>query len=104
MTTEKRKNVPIREPIHYAAKIQAAREGKTITQLIEERLYKFVATRLEVQKMQDAGAPQVKEFGTPRECWQYFCNFCDDHNLEYGDTSFEAGGVGHDYRITLIFE
>ena len=42
-----------------------------------------------------------KEFITEADAKEYFYQFCDDNNIPYKSSDFEAGGVGYDYRIEI---
>lgn len=42
-----------------------------------------------------------KEFINESDAANYFCNWCDEHGYAYEPDDETAGGIGHDYRITL---
>lgn len=47
------------------------------------------------------GEDIVKDFITEAQARDYFEDWCNEHGYKIEDGETEAGGVGHDYRVTL---
>jgi len=47
------------------------------------------------------GEIKVLEFSKNRNAMNYFISLCDEKGYDYELNSTYAGGIGHDYKITL---
>lgn len=58
-------------------------------------------TTIEIQSM-STGETTIKTFINNAEAYTYFANFCDEHGYDYDYATCDAGGIGCDYRITIM--
>lgn len=47
------------------------------------------------------GESITKDFITESQARNYFADWCNEHGYKVAYGANEAGGIGHDYRITL---
>ena len=62
-----------------------------------------IVTITPMQKHINNGETKVLEFINNREATNYFTGLCDEkgYDFEFNSTGADAGGIGHDYEITL---
>jgi hypothetical protein len=97
----KKKNVAIDAKLHKAAKMEAARQGVTLSEFVERQFRYPLPVAAAITRMH-TGEKNILDFGTWYEAVQYFAKFCDDNNIPYEHGETEAGGIGYDYRIEIL--
>jgi hypothetical protein len=47
------------------------------------------------------GLKRIKTFKSKKDAINFFVQWCDERDYDFDET-YNAGGIGHDYRIELV--